>query len=397
MATEKIGIYRKWLERPPVKDGHPIPKTQWAQKRRHCWEIRWFGLSGKRYSKSYSTRNKAERFARELQEKINHGKADKPAKILLKDFVEEHKKIMAGQIAPASLYEQVRALRFFEKFIGGSTPIQAITPRHAEMYISHRISSGVSTASVNKDIMTLKRVFNLAISPREYLVDGHNPFQKIKQRKKTGKPIRYVSVSEYLKLLDSTDKIWWKALISLAYGSGLRKEEILNLTWNDVDFENKRIHVQAKKSSSTTIEWEPKDHDNRFVPMTDRSTQILADLLTNGTEGLAYVFIGAERLSSLRTMKKRKAWDPLPDTINNLGRDFEVIRKRSGIERCTIHDLRRSAITNWAQHLPIQVVQQLAGHSNITTTRKYYLTVRAEDMTKASQVVNQILEVVKPD
>jgi integrase len=30
------------------------------------------------------------------------------------------------------------------------------------------------------------------------------------------------------------------------------------------------------------------------------------------------------------------------------------------------------AITNWAQKLPIQVVQQLAGHSDISTTRKYY-------------------------
>jgi len=73
-------------------------------------------------------------------------------------------------------------------------------------------------------------------------------------------------------------------------------------------------------------------------------------------------------------------------------RDFDVIRRRSGIARCTIHDLRRSAITNWAQRLPIQVVQQLAGHSNIATTRRYYLAVRPEDMDSANRITNEILE-----
>ena len=62
-----------------------------------------------------------------------------------------------------------------------------------------------------------------------------------------------------------------------------------------------------------------------------------------------------------------------------------------------IHDLRRSAITNWAQHLPIQVVQQLAGHSNITTTRKYYLAVRPEDMDSANRITNEILESANTD
>jgi integrase len=41
------------------------------------------------------------------------------------------------------------------------------------------------------------------------------------------------------------------------------------------------------------------------------------------------------------------------------------------------------------------VVQQLAGHSDIGTTRKYYLTVRPEDMASASRVLNEILEGAK--
>jgi integrase len=54
--------------------------------------------------------------------------------------------------------------------------------------------------------------------------------------------------------------------------------------------------------------------------------------------------------------------------------------------------MRRSAITNWAQRLSIQVVQQFAGHSNITTKRQYYLSVRPENMASASEVMNKMLQ-----
>jgi len=60
-----------------------------------------------------------------------------------------------------------------------------------------------------------------------------------------------------------------------------------------------------------------------------------------------------------------------------------------------IHDLRRSAITNWAKYLPIQVTQQLAGHSSLSTTRKYYIAVRPEDIASASYVINKIMERVE--
>jgi len=60
-----------------------------------------------------------------------------------------------------------------------------------------------------------------------------------------------------------------------------------------------------------------------------------------------------------------------------------------------MHELRRSAITNWAKKLPIQVVQELAGHSGISTTRKYYLSVRPEDLASANKFLNKILAKVR--
>lgn len=395
MATEKIGIYRRWLEPAPKENGVKIPKERWPKERRHSWEVRWFGATGKRYSKNFKTKKLAEQFTRKLQEEVNKGKADRPSRITLHEFIIEHGKLMQGQVAYATLVDQMRALRFFENFIGGSTVLTSIHSRQAEGFIAQRFTSGISAATVNKDITTLKRVFNLAIDPRGYLHEDQNPFVKIKRRKKTPKSLRYVSVQEYNKFFEATNDLWWQAIIAVAYGSGLRREEILNLTWPDIDFENKQIKVTAKDATSKTIEWEPKDHEIRVVPMSNQSMQLLDDMRLICPGQHKYPFISPARLKHIMKRVKAGTWSPICDTQNNLIRDFEVIQRHAGVPKCTLHDLRRSAITNWAQYLPIQVVQQLAGHSNITTTRKYYLMVRSEDIDTASDVMEKILEGAK--
>ena len=100
-------------------------------------------------------------------------------------------------------------------------------------FIAHRLSTVPSVSTVNKDIRTLKRIFNLAIEPRGYLPEGQNPFAKIKKRKITENKVRYVKIEEYRALANEAKDLWWDALISIAYGSGLRRNEILHLTWAD--------------------------------------------------------------------------------------------------------------------------------------------------------------------
>ncbi|UCE50797.1 MAG: site-specific integrase, partial [Phycisphaerales bacterium] len=65
--------------------------------------------------------------------------------------------------------------------------------------------------------------------------------------------------------------------------------------------------------------------------------------------------------------------------------------RHEGANPFTLHDLRRSCITNWSKKLPIQTVQQLAGHSSIETTRKYYLSVQQSDLNMARRVQSKVM------
>jgi integrase len=398
MAVEKVGVYRKWLEAVPEdKSGKPIPKHQWSDKRRHHWIARWYGTNGQRYGKVFQSRKEAERYASELQNRVCLGRADKPKKITLQEFRLEHGQVMRGQVAYGTVQEHVQALKLFENFIGGSFLLSSITPRHAEAFVADRLASQeVSIATVNKYIRTLRGIFNLAIEPRGYLAEGQNPFARIKHRKITENPLRYVNLREYRALIDAAEKPWWKAFLSIAYGSGLRRNEILYLTWADIDLEQHRIHVRAKKASAEILAWEPKNRTNRVVPMTDQTIGLLVNMQADAPELHPYVFVSPERLCWIKQRREASKWNSRSQVVNNLGR-FHAIRRRANVPHCTVHDLRRSAITNWAHRLPIQVVQALAGHADIRTTRKYYLAVTPEDFSWAGQVLNHILSETAPN
>jgi integrase len=229
------------------------------------------------------------------------------------------------------------------------------------------------------------------------LAEGQNPFVKIKERKISENRNRYVNPPEFRTLINAAENVWWKAFLSIAFSSGLRRNEILNLTWGDVDFEHQRISVTAKKVSEKIIAWEPKNRKNRLTPMSDETVSYLAAIQAAATEGHPYIFISPERLCHIKARQQKGKWNSRSELVNNLIRHFNLIRTKANIVACTIHDLRRSAITNWAKALPIQVVQELAGHADIKTTRTYYLAVRPEDMVTANKLMSKILTGMEDD
>jgi integrase len=125
--------------------------------------------------------------------------------------------------------------------------------------------------------------------------------------------------------------------------------------------------------------------------MSEESAQLLANMQAQAQEKYPYVFILPARLQRIRERQKQGKWNARLQIVNNMRKTFRAMCDKAGVTKLTLHDLRRSAITNWAQRLPIQIVQQLAGHSDISTTKKYYLAVRSEDLESAGKLFNSIM------
>ena len=93
--------------------------------------------------------------------------------------------------------------------------------------------------------------------------------------------------------------------------------------------------------------------------------------------------------------KKAEGWSPTRNLINNLLRDLKGFARRAKVAtkgpKLTWHGLRKTCITNWSKRLPANVAKELAGHSSITTTDRYYLRVTQDQRELTRQIMQEIV------
>lgn len=385
MAIEKVGLYRNYYGPKTNSSGEPIPRDQWPKKRAHSWVVRWFGSDGQRYSKSFTTRKEAERYAEKRQRLVREGKASPPPKRTLAEFRREHEVLMQGNLAAKTLHMHLAAIDLLAAKVGWDRSIAHISVRDMESFRASRLRTGICSASANREIKTLRRVFNLAIL-RGYLAADTNPCTGLPMLKVSSKRPAYVMPSEFEAIFRQAPDVLWRAMLVVLYTTGLRLRELTNLTWSDVEFGADRLHVTRKSASGYVQAWTPKDHEMRTIPLPAQAMTILASWQSLAPERCPYVFMEHGRWDFYRDKADDGTWRSGQDLINNLLRRFKTLCRRAGVDPYTIHDLRRSCITNWAKALPIHVVQELAGHSDIKTTRQFYLSVQEEDVAKAQAV-----------
>jgi len=175
----------------------------------------------------------------------------------------------------------------------------------------------------------------------------------------------------------------------------MRRGELLNTTWRDVDFAGQKIRITPKEDTEHTWHWEIKDTDRRSVPMTDDVVKMLAEHQAEQPEGYPYVFITPERYDRIQETRRAGKWSirlgKCP--VSNFRRQFQVILARAGIDRGTFHDLRRTCITNWFTYgMSEYEVMIMAGHASFETTRKFYLAIRSDLVDLARKASSKAMD-----
>ncbi len=313
-----------------------------------AYSIRWISDDGCTRTESVGTDKKfAEAKCKEKEYELNNGLLRQPKRIRLSDFASKHLEVTDGQVSPAYLRDQRETLVQFQSSVGDGW-LTKITSRKVEVWFSSRLKE-VSTATANKSLRTLKAVFNKA-KKRGYL-EG-NPFVGLKPVRELEKELRVLSTEEIGKILGACPDKRWRAFVYLALTTGARSGELCALTWDDIDFDAEVVTIRNKDDHPT------KSRRNRQVGLLSSAAEMLKELPR--VSGDSHVFqskIGGHM-------------------GNNLRRDFLPILERAGVERCTIHDLRRTFLSHLAMSgTSGAIAQKLAGHASIHTTMKHYTRV----------------------
>lgn len=192
----------------------------------------------------------------------------------------------------------------------------------------------------------------------------YNPCDKVKPPKGTGKKLRDFPTEEDIKIVnDSINLPFGLFMYSILY-TGMRRGEACALRWENIDWENKRIHIVKSSYWEHHVrkDKDPKSHaGTRDVPLLDSLAKVLKPLKGKKDE---LVF------------GDLKEWE--------LDKGIRRYIKETGLS-CTPHGLRHGfASILFKQGLDVKTIQYVLGHAQSSTTMEIYVHLMEQDKTAAA-------------
>jgi integrase len=345
-------------------------------KRYVYWVIRWYDAAGKRRSRHLGradqlSRRHAENLRRHKEAELRSSPARRNISRAptIASFLEFYFAARATELAPGSLELHCQTGRYLQAFFGPDRRLDEIMRHDARAFKTALAAGDLMRANKRKvtpgpvtvdlHIRNARTIFNRAVA--DDLLE-YCPFDRLGSTPLVSRDWHYVSPEEFTKLMEAARSPVWRLLLGLGRWAALRRGEALNLRWRNIDWANNRLRVISQD------DWDVKDKDARIVPICPELHQLLLAAFDQAAEG-------EERVIPVGGI-----------SIKNFSRDFGFLCKRAGVDRYAkpLHTLRKSCITDWAQHFPAHVVKQWAGHSDLDTTDRYYLQVSEAEYERAA-------------
>ena len=287
----------------------------------------------------------------------------------------------------------------------GDLHVDRITPQHVvDLRINLREKkSGVtgrklSEATQIKTLRQLRAMWNWA--KRQKFVAGDNPFTAEKIGTPAAREPRLFTredvaamEAELRRRIDDPRRehsvhLWrrWLILIRLDLAAGLRKSELLHLRWEDVDLDEGLLRV---RDHDGPLPWKLKTRASKRTVAVD--ADLVVELRAHKLRcGSPYLFVPAEKVAELRRRLQRG--ERIGNPVGNIDKQFKDIQRRAGLSPVgSVHDLRKTCLTNWASEHPMHVVKEFAGHANISTTANHYLKTTEADAAKLRETSRKLL------
>lgn len=299
-------------------------------------------------SNTFDTKAKAERWARHIESEMDSGIFVSTSEAEQTTLAELFKRYEEEVLPSKKSHRRVKSnIKKINEHIG-FYPLTKLTPKVISAYRNERLKE-VSGDTVRKDLLLISRTLKHAQQEWEIYLPRGNPIASIKVPNQAKGRERRLQPGEETKITKAAQEYGGELehIILFALETGMRRGEISELQWKDIDL---------KKRTATL--WDTKNGDNRIVPLSSKAITLLKSLPKNNK---AHVF-------SMR-----------PDSIT---RAFNRVCERTKIEELRFHDLRHEATSRFFEmELSIMEVSSITGHKDLSMLKRY-THLKAEDLAK---------------
>jgi integrase len=328
-----------------------------------------------------TSRREAEKELAKFVAEVEKGLYVEPSKLTFKDFVERWLRDYGeSNLAPKTLfrYRQILSSRVIPAM--GHLKLEQIRPVHLIEFYKNLQEDGIredgkpgglSAKTILYHHRVISSILNDAV---EWQLIPFNPASRVKPpkvQKKQAACYDMDQVKAMLKALE-TEEPKYRVIVIMALLTGLRRGELMGLTWQDVDFDGGTLMVRQASQylpGKGTFVKEPKNESSqRLLALPSSLVNILRQYKREQAEHRLKVgdlWQGSDRLFT--------TWDgqPMhPDTISSW---FPKFLKRHGLPHLPFHGLRHTAATLLINKgIPLKNVSGRLGHADVGTTGNIY-------------------------
>ena len=348
--------------------------------------LNWGKGDDGKYVKTYFTtslKKEAERRLKQHEKDRKSGKLVIPSKLTLADAAENYLRYKALELEETTIYGYRNILNNHIKPYFKDTPIQNITLQAIQDDEIEK-SKSLSSSTVKKHRELLKSIFLDAVRKQQI---STSPLALMERQRKTCNQKVCMNAHEIAILLESVKDTQLELPVTLAALLGLRRGEVLGLRWEDIDFNNRLLHVcnTRTKAGGKIIEKQPKtEKSDRWFEMPDA---VIAALTKSQKERMTQLASKNYYVDSGYVCVKKNG---TPFAPNYLSEVFHKHILATGMKPVRFHDLRHSfaSIAN-AAGTSMNEISSTMGHSNIGVTA----TVYTHEFSQAKSIaVNAVSE-----
>ncbi len=344
--------------------------------------------------------------------------------LLLRDYAEQKHKSLRKNSETGEDY--LDSLPHLDSFMGWKQEgdeglkVSMIGGATRDAFVVQREAEGASNATINRSLAALRRMFTLAV---EAEILKYAPSIKMLPEPKQPRQ-GFLTLAEYERLHSALGEVvgnkakgtlsqpyaYVQSLLQVGYLTGMRREEILGLRWENVDLGTGFIHLFAG---------ETKNNEARDIPLIDGLDQLFESLKRarpNSDEN-DLVFLnnkGGKIGSFIKGWRNACIKAAIPTKINNVstishyskGPDCCAACRRLSEDKpakagkyvgALFHDLRRSFVSNMTRAgLDTAVAKSISGHKTDSVFERYQI-VTAERAREAGAKVSKFFQQQRDD